>query len=185
MSFNFRLPRTAFTSEKGQEKQIISYLYQLTEQLNWALNTLYSENSDSVRKVSQKLEKLQSDFSAVSDTVVMQGKSGIWTYVKWASGRAECRGTYTSVLSAPKSWGGLRSAVINSSRIDYPFAFTERPNETVTCRCEYSEVFAYTNGSGMGMNTASQTAIYSAAIGENFSLNDSCYLDIYVSGKWK
>ena len=40
MSTNFRLPNITATSESGKLAQIQSYMYQLVEQLNWAMNTV-------------------------------------------------------------------------------------------------------------------------------------------------
>lgn len=54
------------------------------------------------------------------DYIVEQGTSGIWTYRKWASGFAECWGTYTNTISG--------STVSNGNYINYPFTFTAVPN---------------------------------------------------------
>ena len=53
------------------------------------------------------------------DYIVEQGVSGIWTYRKWASGFAECWGTYTNTISG--------STVSNGNYINYPFTFTAVP----------------------------------------------------------
>lgn len=45
MSFDIKLPNINATSNEGKVEQIRGYLYQLTEQLNWALNSIESGNS--------------------------------------------------------------------------------------------------------------------------------------------
>lgn len=42
MSFDIRLPNITASTEAGKIQQIQSYMYQLVEQLNWALNTVES-----------------------------------------------------------------------------------------------------------------------------------------------
>lgn len=47
-----------------------------------------------LRTIAEQTKKLGDSVSQVKkDYVVEQGVKGIWTYVKWASGRAECYGT--------------------------------------------------------------------------------------------
>ena len=45
MSFNIRIPNITATNPTEQIRQVHSYLYQVVEQLNWALNNLDSINS--------------------------------------------------------------------------------------------------------------------------------------------
>ncbi len=64
------------------------------------------------------------------DYVVEQGKSGIWTYRKWASGIAECWGkrTVSVTYQSKANWGALFSTGDNSiTRVAYPFAFSSTP----------------------------------------------------------
>ena len=42
MSFDIRLPNITASTEAGKIQQMQSYMYQLVEQLNWALNTVES-----------------------------------------------------------------------------------------------------------------------------------------------
>ena len=53
------------------------------------------------------------------DYVIEEGTSGIWTYRKWASGIAECWGTYSNTIS--------ENTVSNGNYINYPFTFTTVP----------------------------------------------------------
>jgi hypothetical protein len=45
MSFNIRIPNITASSPTEQVRQVHSYLYQVVEQLNWALNTIESAQS--------------------------------------------------------------------------------------------------------------------------------------------
>lgn len=45
MSIDIRLPNITATTEAGKLQQMQSYMYQLVEQLNWALNTVQSAQS--------------------------------------------------------------------------------------------------------------------------------------------
>lgn len=47
MSFNIRIPSITATDPKEQIKQVHSYLFQVVEQLNWALNNISTQESNS------------------------------------------------------------------------------------------------------------------------------------------
>jgi hypothetical protein len=53
MSFDIKLPNISATTDRGQLEQIRSYLYQLAEQLKWALNSI-EVGGTNVLKQSQK-----------------------------------------------------------------------------------------------------------------------------------
>lgn len=65
---------------------------------------------------------------AMTDYVVEQGTSGIWTYRKWNSGMAECWATVSATMSVtgenPLTAGG--GYVIPT--YDFPFTFVEAPS---------------------------------------------------------
>lgn len=76
MSFDIKLPNISADSDHGKIEQIHSYLYQLAEQLKWALNTM--ENSTpSVLKSSSKTNTLvevekeaQTTFSSIKSLII-------------------------------------------------------------------------------------------------------------------
>lgn len=51
MSINFRLPNITAPTEEGKLQQMQSYMYQLVEQLNWALNTVETAQSGNTSAV--------------------------------------------------------------------------------------------------------------------------------------
>lgn len=59
---DIRLPKVNATDTEGQIRQIMSYMYQMVEQLNWALNTLEKNagrQEESVNDLLARLEALE------------------------------------------------------------------------------------------------------------------------------
>lgn len=77
MSIDIRLPNITASTETGQMDQMRSYLYQLVQQLNWALNAVNNaENGDS-SEISVKgsnsvgdIEKAYSNFSEIKSLII-------------------------------------------------------------------------------------------------------------------
>ena len=119
-----------------------------------------------------------------ADYVVETGTSGIWTYRKWNSGIAECWGIYTMASSCTLAWGSLYYSNKTCSRINYPFTFTSRPQETVSLRLDSYSGWIYADSEGKGMNTTTQTAVYGflrpTSMGET-----TIRYEFTVIGKWK
>lgn len=63
MSFNITIPNISSTTDRGKLEQIRSYLYQLAEQLNWALNTLES-SAGAVKQSGQSSKKTEKETEA-------------------------------------------------------------------------------------------------------------------------
>lgn len=59
-----------------------------------------------------------------NDYIVEQGKSGMWSYCKWNSGKAECEGTFKYSEKLKPEW--YVTAV--SCGFSFPFVFTRVPN---------------------------------------------------------
>ena len=120
----------------------------------------------------------------LSDFVVEQGTSGIWTYRKWNSGLAECWGIYTMTSACTKAWGALYYSDTLAPRINYPFTFTSRPQESVFCRGDSVSAWAYPEGGGIGMNTTTQTGQYGFLRPTTMTAAQVRY-EYTVVGKWK
>lgn len=125
--------------------------------------------------------------NTMSDYVISQGTSGIWTYRKWVSGIAECWGTYVNdEVTMNISWSGLYAGTLNS-HLSYPFAFVARPKETVNL---YFTGTTYTGmlrpiSSDDSINTKTTTGRYAAVRPTSYDTAVTAYLDFYVIGKWK
>ena len=120
----------------------------------------------------------------LADFVVEQGTSGIWTYRKWNSGLAECWGIYTMTSACNLAWGTLYYSNTLAPRINYPFTFTSRPQETVFCRGDSVSAWAYPEGGGIGMNTTTQTAQYGFLRPTTMTAAQVRY-EYTVVGRWK
>ena len=122
----------------------------------------------------------------VRDFIVEQGTSGIWTYIKRASGKAECWGKYSSTVpsSAWTSWGNCYYApILAKETVSFPFEFTEVPKV-------YKD-FGNVSGSIVLIDGWNSTTT-KAKMGDVYGLRpvaptSSCYADLilYVVGKWK
>lgn len=120
----------------------------------------------------------------ISDYVVEEGTSGIWTYIKWNSGKAECWGTKSLSSTLSTAWG---NSYISSkmARQSYPFTFAARPIEQVTIRASTSSaVWVTSDSNGNSMNTTTQTGMYFATR-EGSASTHTLYFDYFVSGRWK
>ena len=124
--------------------------------------------------------------ATIKDYVVEQGTStdGMWTYRKWNSGIAECWGIYTMASSCTLTWGSLYYSNKTTPRINYPFTFKSRPQETVSLRLDAYSGWVYADSEGKGMNTTTQTAVYGflrpTTMGET-----TIRYEFTVIGKWK
>jgi hypothetical protein len=124
------------------------------------------------------------DSNNTADYVVEQGTSGIWTYRKWNSGLAECWGIYTMTSACTKAWGALYYSDTLAPRINYPFTFTSRPQESVFCRGDSVSAWAYPEGGGIGMNTTTQTGQYGFLRPTTMTAAQVRY-EYTVVGRWK
>ena len=122
--------------------------------------------------------------ATIKDYVVEQGTSDIWTYRKWNSGIAECWGIYTMASSCTTAWGSLYYSNKTTPRINYPFTFKSRPQETVSLRLDAYSAWPYADSEGKGMNTTTQTAVYGflrpSTMGET-----TIRYEFTVIGRWK
>lgn len=64
MSFDIMLPNISATTDRGKLEQIHSYLYQLAEQLKWALNSIEGGETKVIQQSSQSKSKDITDTEA-------------------------------------------------------------------------------------------------------------------------
>lgn len=116
------------------------------------------------------------------DYVVSYGISGIWTYRKWASGIAECWGTCE--ISSPIKEAFEGEAIFYNSelmtRITYPFAFKDIPNEQASLQSQAYVVWL----AGRKVNTTKQSGLY--RILSPLKRESATYrIILNVKGRWK
>ncbi len=124
------------------------------------------------------------DSNNTKDYVVEQGTSGIWTYRKWNSGLAECWGVYTMTSAATKTWGSLYYSDTLAPRINYPFTFAARPQESAFLHGSSVAGWVYPEAGGIGLNTTTQTGQYGFVRPTTIALSEVKY-EYTVVGKWK
>ena len=119
------------------------------------------------------------------DYVVEQGTKNGWLYRKWQSGLAECwyRKEHAVVIS--EAWGNLYAGTSATGRTAYPFAFTEKPHETVTVKSTTPAVIAACSSNGGGDNTTTATASYNAIRPTALTEEYTVFFEYYVVGYWK
>ena len=122
--------------------------------------------------------------NTIKDYVVETGTSGIWTYRKWNSGIAECWGIYSMSSACTLTWGSLYYSNTPCPRINYPFTFTSRPQETVFLRLDTYAAWPYADSEGKGLNTTTQTAIYGFLRPSSMDSRTVRY-EFTVIGRWK
>ena len=113
---DIRLPKITGSSEREQLMQVKSYLYQLAEQLQFALNNMETATPQSVTSTTiiQSSGSSSANTRGITDFPIEEGTDGIWSYRKWHSGIAECWGLYQITGAAVTTpWGNLYETAIN------------------------------------------------------------------------
>lgn len=67
MSFDIKLPNISATTDRDRILQIHSYLYQLAEQLNWALNSIETSRTNVIQQTGKAKAVEVSDYDAQSN----------------------------------------------------------------------------------------------------------------------
>ncbi len=124
------------------------------------------------------------DTDNTKDYVIEQGTSDIWTYRKWNSGLAECWGVYTMTSAATKTWGTLYYSDTLAPRINYPFTFTSRPQESAFLHGSSVAGWVYPEAGGIGLNTTTQTGQYGFVRPTAIASSEVKY-EYTVIGRWK
>lgn len=116
-----------------------------------------------------------------ADYIVEEGKSGIWTYRKWASGIAECWGVYSYNTAISSAWGNAYEGA-KAPQQSYPFTFIERPFEQGLLFSKgnvghWTEQFE--------ANTTSKSGTYFPVRPSSMTTSSAFELQLYVKGFWK
>lgn len=118
------------------------------------------------------------------DFVLEQGEKDGWTYRKWNSGTAECWKIYEYSTTINTAFGSLYCGNA-APRVNYPFAFVQKPVETVTLQSGSTQAFLYVEASGYGVNGTSASARYNVFRPGAMTAAQTFYLSFHVVGKWK
>lgn len=111
----------------------------------------------------------------ITDWVVAEGTSGGWYWRKWASGVAECFGTFSSTFSVTTAFGGVYYGSL--PRVAYPFVFSSVINEVVN-------VYGGNFWPGVyGSSTTSTPSGYVYSAGSYANQNQ--WISYNTVGRWK
>ena len=113
----------------------------------------------------------------MADFIVARGTSGIWTYEKWASGKAEC---WTKISYEVEDLADAKKEVtVNKS---FPFTFTALPtcNLTLANQVNWNHIL-----SSCDFTTSQFTKFSIYRMGSGSTVRVGGTADIRVIGKWK
>lgn len=117
------------------------------------------------------------------DYIVESGTSGIWTYEKWASGKAVCWGISTFNTTTNTAWHttGVYIGATDTGRVNYPVSFIDKPVEMANLTTGALATWLYSKSA----NGAAATGIYNVARFGSNSNNATFYINFYIVGRWK
>ena len=124
-----------------------------------------------VKEIAQKL-------GLISDYVVEQGTSGIWTYRKWNSGIAECWGVFTLNTTFTRSRDYYGYSMPANKSIGLPFTFASQPIASI----EYNPPNV---GSVLFCLTSETTVIFDLANSKQQTTAYDVPVLLAVHGTWK
>ena len=123
------------------------------------------------------------DGSPLSDYVIAQGTSGIWTYRKWKSGIAECWGRKSVSTAIGSAWGNLyTSGSLSALNITFPFTFSAVPTVTANLTCNGTGAILMVPGSSPGASTTS-TGVFELTRGSAMTSSATFWVNFHVIGK--
>lgn len=107
---------------------------------------------DGVVEIADDMELMYKG-AVVADFPIKMGTSGVWEYVKYASGWAECWGTTEDSILTNTAWGTMYYNANHRTEAAYPFEFTEIPRCTYSVDNETSSLIVMTQGNNQGGTT--------------------------------
>ena len=127
-------------------------------------------------ELADELDPIQQSITDMSvDYIVERGTTDIWTWEKWASGKAVCWANVDMSIGATNVYDGTSSY----KEITYPFAFTEYPIVNLNS-CSLADKASY----GVITCSARNADKSGFALLQNCSNNLNVYVSVYVTGKW-
>lgn len=117
------------------------------------------------------------------DVIVESGKSGIWTYKKYASGEAECWGRVEVTTNVSSAWGSLYTSG-GVADVAFPFTFAEIPIVNATLSGNSVGGFLMVTGNVAGGTTTTRTGYYEICRGSS-TTGSKFIVNYQVKGRWK
>lgn len=120
------------------------------------------------------------------DFVIEQGETETgWTYRKWNSGVGECWKILEHKTKISKTWGSMYVGNTMMERQNYPFPFLTKPVEVASLTSGNPGVWLFTESQGNGVNGAYASAIYNVCRPTSNGDENTFYISLYATGKWK
>ena len=130
-------------------------------------------------KGNDTIEKINKTVSNITDFIIEQDTSGIWTYRKWNSGIAECWGKYNfSNITTSSTWSGYNYVFLDG--VNYPTSlFIETPTLNLTSKITNfpGHVFIGEN------NSAIETGSMGLSCHDSRTISGS--IQFHAIGRWK
>lgn len=166
---------TAGSTDSSSKLFLIGATSQAANPQTYSHDTAYVDTDGCLYSGSSKV--LTSD--DITDYIVEQGTSGIWTYRKWNSGVAECWGVELKSTAISSSWGGLYYSSELGTNFPTDF-FVDAPTTVSIYVSSALSVWVY-NSATFTKNTIKYYLIRPAQVttGNNFNVR------FHAIGRWK
>ena len=152
------------------------------DEIKTSIETIIGNISSSVNKNAKSINEV---LSREADYIVERGTDGMWTYEKWASGKAVCWGKKNyGDIKISNEWGGAdklyESAEFSQS---YPTGLFIGMPDTL-----HIDVMSTDGGAmierGYGRHDESKTCVFCLVRPSSLTLSQ-VYMSFYAIGKWK
>lgn len=198
MAVNFRLPKISGSTEE-QLSQIRSFLYRLTEELNYAFfnsgsnealpSSPSAQNIGTAVKFSEiktliikNNDIIDAYFAAIDDRlrrkyVAESGERGGWTYDKRTDGTYEAWGTFDAQVTESSGSGGV--FITNTILVPTPFPVTDA---IITGSCEGYAWLCRCNVKDP--DTEECAVSFALTSGVEFDTNIKHKVSLMIRGRW-
>ena len=112
--------------------------------------------------------------------VVERGTSGIWTYLKWSDGTAECWGVYAGSIAITSTWGSIYWGQLTGVP-NFPFTFIYNPTVEMSTHATNGNAWSSGNINALSTTNCGEILFFSAAKQTSITVRAS----IHAIGRWK
>lgn len=135
---------------------------------------------EKLKDIALKIKDIAYKLGLIADYVVEYDTEGIWTCRKWASGKAECWGRWSGVVSSYVGPYGSAFYGFNIRNIVFPFTFAELP-EFINYTGNIGNTFTMPAQGNLDLKTTGTNLYFLATT----SGTQNAYAEIQVKGRWK
>lgn len=185
MSIDIPRPNINAPTEAGRLEQVRSYLYQMAEQLNWALNTVETNITNAATEASKQTskapspEEVQTNFNSIK-SLIIKSADIVDEYYEQINKRLE--GIYVA-QSEFGEYTEETSATITENSKNITLAFEdiqEISSALESIRNEYIETNAYIKTGILYYDSVSGAAVYGLEIGQTNTIDGEDVFDKFA-----